>query len=116
MGAERFITTNKNQCCAGGSLVLDRVLPEPLKKLISEAPGFSKQSRCGNDLFRFAQVPLHGWPQPHMHLQNKLCMSCLFCALHPLCVFSHSLFVCGSVWPVVWNVPSLFSLVYPLNP
>ena len=57
-GAERYVTMNEMQCCQGGKLVLDRQMPSALLSLISEAPGFSKQSRAGNDLFRFAQMAL----------------------------------------------------------
>ena len=57
-GAERFTVTNPSICCQNGTLVLDRQLPNELLSLISEAPGFSKQSRAGNDLFRFAQMAL----------------------------------------------------------
>jgi len=72
-GAERFTVTNPSICCQNGSLVLDRQLPNELLSLISEAPGFSKQSRAGNDLFRFAQMALpkgtHRFPDSYQHLK-----------------------------------------------
>ena len=72
-GAERFVTMNQMQCCQGGKLVIDRRMPEPLLKIISAAPGLSKQSRAANDLFRFAQMALpkgtHRIPDSFQHLK-----------------------------------------------
>ena len=55
-GCERFTSTRPTQCCEGGKLLLDRAMPPRLLRIIAGAPGLSKQSRCANSLFRFAQA------------------------------------------------------------
>lgn len=57
-GAERFRTMDSTLCCQHGSLVLERSMPSELLELVSNAPGFSKQSLAANNLFRFAQMAL----------------------------------------------------------
>ena len=58
LAAGRFVTMNPKHCCQDGTLVIDRLMPARLLSLISALPGFSKPSRAGNDLFRFAQMAL----------------------------------------------------------
>jgi len=72
-GCERFLSTRPTQCCEGGRLLLDRAMPPRLLSIIAGAPGLSKQSRCANSLFRFAQMALpkgtHRIPDHFQHLK-----------------------------------------------
>jgi len=76
-GAERFRTTKASLCCQGGRLRFNNEdcnrLPPRLLTLISSSPGLTKQSRCANDLFRFAQFALpkgtHRIPDSFQHLK-----------------------------------------------
>ena len=72
-GCERVVTMNSKHCCQHGSLLMERDFPEELLRLISIAPGLSKQSRAANDLFRFAQMALpkgtHRIPDSYQHLK-----------------------------------------------
>ena len=72
-GCERLVTMNSKHCCQHGSLLMERDFPEELLRLISIAPGLSKQSRAANDLFRFAQMALpkgtHRIPDSYQHLK-----------------------------------------------
>ena len=79
-GAERFRTTSSTRCCHGGALLLHHSgstpnypLPQGLLDMLTSNPGLSKQSRAGNDLFRFAQFALpkgtHRIPDSFKHLK-----------------------------------------------
>ena len=99
-GAERFRTSKMSQCCHDGKLKFNNQqcngLPSALLTLISSGAGLSKQSRCANDLFRFAQFALpkgtHRIPDSFQHLKVRwfpivrACVRVCACACMRACV------------------------------